>query len=316
VSEVFVGIDVSKDYFDVCVLPSKEARRFRATQVADATVWISTLCPILVVMEATGGYERALWRALSENKISVAVVNPKRPRDFARAMGRLAKTDRIDAEVLALFGSRTDVRATPPPTVDDEELEVLLSRHRQLTEMLTAEQNRLKQCPSAAVRARIENHIDWLRRERHEVDSDLDKKLEQHKEKSELLRLLDEVPGVGPLTCAALLIDLPELGRLNRREIAALVGVAPIAHDSGKRSGHRAIAGGRSSVRSALYMAALSAARWNPTLRDFYKRLVDRGKPKKVALTACMRKLLTILNAMVKNSTTWQPLRLSQDSCC
>ena len=315
-AEVFVGIDVSKDYFDVCVLPSKEARRFRATQVAEVTMWISDLHPTLVVMEATGGYERALWRSLAESKIAVAVVNPKRPRDFARAMGRLAKTDRIDAEVLALFGSRTDVRATPPPTVDDEELEVLLGRHRQLTEMLTAEQNRLKQCPSETVRARIERHIEWLRRERDEVDGDLDRKLEQHREKSELLRLLDDVPGVGPLTCAALLIDLPELGRLNRREIAALVGVAPMAHDSGKRSGQRAIAGGRPSVRSALYMAALSAARWNPPIRAFYKRLVDAGKPKKLALTACMRKLLTILNAMAKHGTAWQPLMPSQHSCC
>jgi transposase len=225
VAEMFVGIDVSKDYFDVCVLPGKEARRFRATHVAEAATWVSALNPVIVVMEATGGYERALWRILSERKLAVAIINPKRARDFARAIGKLAKTDRIDAEVLALLGSRTDVRATPPPTVDDEELEVLLARHRQLTEMLTAEQNRLKQCPSASVRTRIEHHIEWLRRERDEVDGDLDKKLEQHKDKSELLRLLDEVPGVGPLTCAALLIDLPELGRLNRREIAALVGV-------------------------------------------------------------------------------------------
>lgn len=315
-AEVFVGIDVSKDFFDVCVLPSKETRHFRSTQIAEAVVWLRELHPILVVMEATGGYERALWRSLAEGKLAVAVVNPKRPRDFARAIGRLAKTDRIDAEVLALFGSRTDVRATPPPTVDDEELEILLGRHRQITEMLTAEQNRLKQCPSAAVRARIEKHIDWLRRERADVDGDLDNKLEQHKEKSETLRLLDEVPGVGPLTCAALLIDLPELGRLNRREIAALVGVAPMARDSGKRAGQRGISGGRPSVRSALYMAALSAARWNPPLRAFYQRLVAAGKPKKVALTACMRKLLTILNAMVRHQTVWQPALPSQHSCC
>jgi len=316
VANVFVGIDVSKDYFDVCVLPSKESRRFRATHVAEASAWICAQNPILIVMEATGGYERVLWRTLSERKLAVAVVNPKRTRDFAKAIGRLAKTDKIDAEVLALFGSRTDVRSTPPPTVDDEELEVLLGRHRQLTEMLTAEQNRLKQCPSEAVRARIDKHIAWLRSERGEVDGDLDKKLKQHTDKSDLLQLLDDVPGVGPLTCAALLIDLPELGRLNRREIAALVGVAPIAQDSGKRAGHRSIAGGRPAVRAALYMAALSASRWNPTIRDFYKRLVERGKPKKIALTACMRKLLTILNAMLRSRTEWQPLMLAKDSCC
>jgi transposase len=173
--------------------------------------------------------------------------------------------------------------------------------------MLTAEQNRLKQCPSSAIRERIETHIEWLRHERDDVDGDLDSKLEQNKEKSEVLRLLDAVPGVGPLTCAALLIDLPELGRLNRRQIAALVGIAPMAQDSGKRAGRRVIAGGRGSVRAALYMAVLVGTRWNPVVRAHYRRLVERGKPKKVALTACMRKLLTILNAMVRDRVGWQP---------
>ena len=305
--ETFVGVDISKSHFDVCIMPRREVRRFSMDEVEEAVAWLEARAPRLVVMEATGGYERSLWRALCERGVGVAVINPKRARDFAKAIGRLAKTDRIDAEVLALFGSRIDVAVTPPPAIDDEELELLLARHRQLIEMLTAEKNRLKQCSSPTIRQRIEAHLGWLRRELDDVDGDLDRKLEQHKEKSEVLRLLDAVPGVGPLTCAALLIDLPELGTLNRRQIAALVGVAPMAQDSGKRAGRRVIAGGRAPVRAALYMAVLVGTRWNPVVRAYYLRLIDRGKPKKVALTACMRKLLTMLNAMVRTRTPWSP---------
>lgn len=261
--------------------------------------------PALVVLEATGGFENAAVAALATGELAVVVANPRQIRDFGRATGQLAKTDRIDAEILALFAER--VRPEPRPLPDEaaQALDALLTRRRQLLEMLTAEKNRLGFARSA-VRKSIREHIRWLERQLQGVDRDLDRTVQHSplwRAKEDLLR---SVPGIGPVVSRTLLGELPELGTLSHKKIAALVGVAPLARDSGTLRGKRIVWGGRAPVRSALYMGALVASRHNPVIRAFYLRLRSAGKPRKVALTACMRKLLVILNAMARDNRPWR----------
>jgi transposase len=308
VQDVVVGIDVAKVGLDVVVRPSGEARQLAnaAAEIAELVGWLQALSPQLIVVEATGGYEAPLVAELGIARLPVAVVNPRQVRDFARATGRLAKTDRLDAQVLAHFGQA--VRPTPRPLPDEEAqaLAALLERRRQVVAMRTAEENRLGAARVAAVRTRIQAHLAWLDTDLQEIDDDLRRRLRA----SPLWRAQDEqlqsVPGIGPIVSLTLLADLPELGRLAHGQIAALVGVAPLNRDSGTLRGRRAVWGGRRAVRTALYMGTLRATRCNPPIRAFYERLLAAGKAKKVALVACMHKLLTILNAMVKHQTSWQ----------
>ena len=302
-----IGIDVSKNCLDVHVMPDGRYERFKAQEVEKLADWIQGLGPVLVVMEASGGFERAAWLALAARDVSVAVVNAKRVRDFAKATGKLAKTDKIDAAVLADFGVRFSPAPTRPPSDEHRELEALLLRYRQLIEMSTAEKNRLGMSATGWVKRQIRSHLRVLEAQRQRVASELLGKLATSSDLREKAERLRTVPGVGPMTAASLLVDLPELGRLNRGEIAALAGVAPMAHDSGTHRGIRRITAGRASVRCALYMSALVASRFNPVIRAFYARLLARGKPKKLALTACMRRLLVQLNAMARDGTTWKP---------
>ena len=305
-----VGIDVAKAELVVAVRPGGDRWTVPndAAGVARLRARLQELAPTLVVLEATGGYERAAVAALAAAQMPVVVANPRQVRDFARATGQLAKTDRIDAETLALFAER--VRPTPRPLADEASaaLDALLTRRRQLVGMRGAERNRLEHAPPAVARG-IRTHIRWLERQLSVADRDLDDMIHQSpvwRAKEDLLR---SVPGVGPIVSRTLLGELPELGQLNRRRIAALAGVAPFACDSGTLRGRRVVWGGRASVRAALYMSALVATRWNPVIRAFYQRLLAAGKPKKVALVACMRKLLTILNVMLRTNTPWAPMK-------
>ncbi len=314
---VFVGLDVAKATLEVAVRPSGEHWHLPNDEpsVRDLVERLRPLAPSLVVCEATGGFERAAIGALAAAGFPVVVANPRQVRDFARATGQLAKTDRLDAATLALFAER--VRPTPRPLPDAaaQLLDALLTRRRQLLEMLTAEKNRLGFAPRP-VQPGIRGPIRWLTRQLDDVTGDLAAMIEQ----SPIWRvkddLLQSVPGVGPIVSYTLLGELPELGRLGHKQIATLVGVAPLARDSGTLRGKRLVWGGRASVRTALYLAALCGRRWNPVLRAFYDRLRTAGKPPKVALIACARKLLIILNAMVRDNTRWATPALSaQDSC-
>ncbi len=305
---VVVGIDVAKAALDVAVRPSGEERHLAndAAGIAEAVAWLQTVGARVIVVEATGGYEAALVAELGVAALPVAVVNPRQVRDFARATGRLAKTDRLDAQVLAHFGEA--VRPTPRPLPDEEAqaLAALVERRRQVVAMRTAEANRLGATRVAQVRARIQAHLAWLETDLREVDEDLRKRLRASPLWREQDDLLQSVPGIGPITSLTVLADLPELGRLSHAQIAALVGVAPLNRDSGTLRGRRGVWGGRRAVRTALYMGTLRATRCNPAVQSFYARLLAAGKPKKVALVACMHKLLTILNAMLKHQTPWQ----------
>lgn len=303
-----VGIDVSKAALDVAVLPSGEVAQFAndPNGVEELSKKLKAVAADLVVMEATGGYETAVATALVGAGLRVAVVNPRQVRDFAKATGRLAKTDRIDAQVIAAFGQAIEPEIVRLPDEDARELEALLVRRRQLVAMRVQEVNRLG-LMQGAMRKNIKAHIDWLQKQIDRLDIDLTAGLRSSpawRAKDELLR---SFKGVGPNTSSTLLIDLPELGQLDRRLIAALVGLAPFNRDSGVMRGRRSIYGGRSHVRTMLYMAATTAIRCNPVIRPFYERLRSRGKPHKVAMVACMRKMLTILNAMVRQSTPWTP---------
>ena len=307
-SGCYVGIDVAKDSLDVAVVPSREEWRVvhDGAGLAAVVERVRGLAPTGVVLEATGGWEAPLAGMLAAAGVPVAVVNPRQVRDFARATGQLAKTDAIDARILALFAERVRPEARPLPDQAAQALGALVTRRRQLLEMLTAEKNRLCPAPKALSKS-IQQHIDWLNQSLAAVDRDLEDTLRQSplwREKDDLLR---SVPGVGPVLSITLLAELPELGSLNHKEIAALVGVAPLNRDSGTLRGRRTIWGGRAPVRAVLYMGALVATRHNPVIRAFYQRLLARGKAKKVALVACMRKLLTILNAMLKHQTPWLP---------
>ena len=307
---MFVGIDVAKAELVVSVLPGAE--RFTVENdeagVRALVQRIAASRPQLIVLEATGGYELLAVAALAAAALPVVVVNPRQVRDFAKATGQLAKTDRIDADILARFADvvRAEVRLIPDAAA--HELDALLTRRRQLLEMLQAERNRVGQVFGTGkkqVRKSLKAHITFLERELRSTDTDLGEMVRQSpvwRERDELLR---SVPGVGPVLSRTLLADLPELGRLSRRAIAKLVGVAPLSRDSGTMRGRRFVQGGRAAVRGVLYMAALVATRRNTVIREFYLRLVEAGKPNKLALVACMRKLLTILNTMVRTNTTW-----------
>jgi transposase len=306
---IFVGIDVSKAWLDVAVHPSgdRESIASDPSSIAELLERLRAIEPALIVLEATGGFERQVVRALVSAELPVIVANPRQVRDFAKATGQLAKTDRIDAGVLARFGEAVRPAVRPLPDEMTLELRALIARRRQITEMLTAENNRLPRS-AKAVRKRIEAHIRWLQAELERVDTELDKTIRQSPIWREREDLLKSVPGIGPVISRTIVAELPELGTLNRRKIAALVGVAPLNWDSGTLRGHRGVWGGRSTVRAVLYMAALVASRYNPVIRQFYRRLRAAGKAPKVALVACMRKLLTILNAMLKHRIPWSPV--------
>ena len=308
-SSIFIGIDVSKARLDIAMRPSGESE-----SVANDKAGIEALVkrlgeiqPALIVLEATGGMERQVSGALGSAGLPVVVVNPRQVRDFAKATGQLAKTDSIDALVLARFAEAVRPVVRPLPDEVTLELRALTSRRRQITEMIVAERNRIANA-SKAVRKRIDAHIRWLEAELERADKDLDQSIRQSPIWRENEDLLRSVPSIGPVVSRTLLAELPELGKLNRKQIAALVGIAPLNRDSGTFRGRRGIWGGRATVRAALYMAALVASRRNSVIRAFYKRLRDAGKAPKVALVACMRKLLTILNAMIKHKTRWSEI--------
>jgi transposase len=306
-----IGIDVAKDELVVAARPTGERWSVGNDEanVRELATRLGTMMPTLVVLEATGGYELLCVAALAAAGLPVVVVNPRQVRDFARATGQLAKTDRIDADILALFAERVQPELRPLADAATQELETLLARRRQLLEMLQAEKNRLGQVfgrGHRAVRKSLKSHITFLERQLHSTETDLGALIRSTPAWRERDDLLQTVPGIGTIVSSTLVAELPELGRLSRRAIAKLVGVAPLSRDSGTFRGQRFIQGGRAPVRTALYMAALVGARRNPTLRAFYLRLVAAGKPKKVALVACMRKLLTILNTMVRTRTPWQ----------
>lgn len=305
-SEFFVGIDVSKDHLDVAVRPSGEAWREAHDQAGIIRLLdrLQSLGPSLIVLEATGGMEIPLVASLLAADLPVAVTNPRRVRDFARATGKLAKTDALDASMLALFAEVMHPTPRPLPDPETQRLAALLTRRRQLIEMLVAEKNRLGSAPNY-LRPDIQKHIDWLQQALDESDRDVRGLIHSSSLWRDRDHILRSTPGIGPVTSTTLLADLPELGTLNRREIAALVGVAPFNRDTGRFRGKRVIYGGRAHVRATLYMAALVASRHNPIIRDFYARLLAAGKPKKLALTACMRRLLTILNAMLNHGVPW-----------
>ena len=303
-----VGIDVSKSVLDVSLYPSGKTWQVeysppRITALAEE---LADLGPAVVVVEATGGLEMLLTAALGVAGLPVAVVNPRQVRDFARATGTLAKTDKLDAQVLAQFGAMVRPQIRPLPDAARQELRALVTRRQQLLEMITAEKNRLRRT-TPGIRHRIEVNLRWLREQLKQLDRDLGDFLKSSPLWQEEARVLRSVPGVGPIVTATLIARLPELGSLNCKQVAALVGVAPFNRDSGTFRGKRKVWGGRGALRTALYMATLVATRHNPVLRAFYQRLCDAGKPKKVALIACMRQLLVILNSMIKHHRTWSP---------
>jgi len=310
--QVFVGIDVSKAWLDVAVSSQGRCCRFANDQVGwdELVAWLGEPAGCLVVMEATGGYQIAVAAALATAGFDVVVANPRQVREHARSRGQLAKTDTLDAMMIADFAQRNQPVVRPLPDEQTRLLQALMARRRQLVEMLTMEKNRLQQAPTALVR-QLTDHITWLQKQLADLDNDLGDQIrgsDLWREKDELLR---SVPGVGDVTARTLLAELPELGAVTGKQIAALAGLAPLNRDSGKRQGHRTIWGGRATVRSALYMAIVSAIRCNPVIRLHYRQLRERGKTTKVAMVACMRKLLVILNTMLKEHQAWQP-RLAQ----
>src|SRR5256885_2672717 len=303
---VVVGVDVAKDRLDVSVRPSGEVWSEANDETGITTLGgrLRPLRPVLIVCEATGGFERAAIAALAAAGFPVVVANPGRVGDFAGAPGQLAKPAQLDAALLALFAER--VRPTPRPLPDAaaQLLDAVLTRRRQLLEMLVAEKNRLGFAPRPLHRG-IQAHVRWLERQLDDVTKELAGLIEASPVWRAKDNLLQSVPGVGPIVSSTLLGELPELGTLSHKQIAALVGVAPLARDSGTLRGKRLVWGGRASVRTALFMAAMCGRRWNPTLKVFYERLKAAGKPTKVALIACARKLLTILNAMMRDQSRW-----------
>ncbi len=304
----YVGIDISKDRLDVGLLGDEGMWQIENSPsgIADLVQQMQAIGPELIVVEATGGYHRAVTEALFLAGLCVAVVNPARVRQFACACGLLAKTDRLDAFVLAEFGKKMQPRRYEGKNEAEKQLSALLVRRRQLEEMLKAEQNRLRTI-SSSLQSSVERIIAVLKQEKKQLDEQIQQLLKEQKAWQEQTEILRSAPGVGMVTTATLLADLPELGKLDRKQIAALVGVAPLNHDSGKKRGYRKTKGGRTDVRSVLYMSTLVATRYNPLIQPQYQQMLKRGKEKKVALTACMRKFLTILNAMMRDG---QPFRV------
>lgn len=302
----YVGIDVSKATLDVAVHDVDVSREFNNNNkdVDRLVSELKALQPALVVLEATGGYEMPVACALAAADIPVAVVNPRQVRDFAKSTGKLAKTDAVDAAVLAHFGHAVKPQIRPLPAPDAQELKDLWTRRRQLMQMMTAEKNRLHIAPTPIAKL-IKDTIAHLQKQLQQVDEDIDRRIRSSPVWREKDQLLQSVSGVGAVTSRVLVIGLPELGRLNRKQIAALVGVAPLNRDSGSFKGRRCVWGGRAHVRAALYMATIAAIRHNPVIAQYYRRLKDAGKPSKLAITACCRKLLTILNAIVRDRKPW-----------
>jgi transposase len=306
-SQIFIGIDVSKHFLDVAQWP--EDRTFQVAQeeaaIAVLVGTLRALNPSRIVLEATGGLEAPVTAALAAAGLPVAVVNPRQARDFAKATGQLAKTDTIDARLLARLGQSLAPRLTALKDEETRQLEALLARRRQIVEMLTMEKNRLHSA-AKPVRRDIAAHIAWLAKRLNDIDGELKTAIAGCEALRAKDRIIQSAPGAGRVLATTLIANLPELGALNRREISALVGVAPLNCDSGTMQGARRVWGGRAAVRTVLYMATLSAIRFNPDIRAFHARLVASGKKPKVAITACMRKFLTILNAMVRSNTPWQ----------
>lgn len=310
-NEKWIGVDVSKAELEIGLYPEKESWsvEYDAHGIERLIGKLEALKPRMIILEASGGFETALVAALMQAQLPVVVVNARHVRDFAKAKGILAKTDKIDALVLAQFGAVIQPTLRDLPTTEDRELKALIARRRQLVDMISQEKNRLTNATDY-LQAEIREHIDWLKRRLQDLNKSMDKKIRSSsawKEKEDLLRT---APGAGPVLSRTLISELPELGRLNSKQIAALVGVAPFNCDSGSFKGKRIIWGGRAQVRAVLYMGTLAAIRLNPTIKQFYQRLIGAGKRPKVALTACMHKFLIILNAMIKHQTPWQPLVL------
>lgn len=305
--KLYVGIDVAKAGLDLAVHPSGKRWSFSNDDrgIKDAVACLRGLSPALVVLEATGDLELPLTAALVVAELPVVVVNPRQIRDFAKATGKLSKTDALDAQVMAHFAATIRPQLRPIPDAQTQELSDILTRRRQIVEMIVAERNRLLTA-RGVVSEGIQAHIAWLEQELSNINRDMGGKIRKSSVWREKEVLLRSVPGVGPVVSATLLAELPELGALNRRQIAALVGVAPLNRDSGNFRGKRSVWGGRAKIRAVLYMSTLVATRHNAVIRAFYQRLCAAGKEKKVALTACMRKLLTILNAMIKHRTPWR----------
>ena len=305
----FVGIDVAKQTLDIHARPQAEAwtLTYDLAQLPALVKRLQGLAPERIIVEATGGLETLLVSHLAAANLPVCVINPRQARDFAKAIGQLAKTDRMDAAVLAHFGEALKPALRPLPSQQAQEFEALLQRRRQLIEMLVAEKNRLLQCQHLrSVASDVRQHIAFLEKRLGRCDRELREAVEQSPVWRAKDDLLKSVPGIGEVTSLTLLASLPELGELNHKQIAGLVGVAPQTRQSGRWRGQARCGGGRGQVRAVLYMATLSATRYNPVIRSFYKRLVGAGKPKKVALVACMRKLLVLLNAMVKHQCGWR----------
>jgi transposase len=306
-SGIYIGIDVSKDKLDLAMQGEEQVWQVDNTRdgIASLVEQIQKVYPELIVVEATGGYQRSVVEALFWAGLAVAVVNPARVRQFARACGLLAKTDKLDAQVLAVFGQRVQPRRYESKSEAGKQLSAMLVRRRQLEEMLKAEQNRLRTI-SVSLKGSVERIIACLKEEKKTLDEQIQELMNEQEAWQEQTEILGSTPGVGPVTTATLLAELPELGKLDRKKIAALVGLAPMNYDSGKKRGYRKTKGGRGDVRSVLYMSTLVATRYNPVIQAHYQQLLKRGKEKKVALTACMRKFLTILNAMLRDR---QPFR-------
>jgi transposase len=314
-AKVNLGIDVSKRTLDVCILRLDAPHESESFMVANDQEGVQEILSRLAkmgasvelaVMEATGRYERLAATMLAANGLCVAIVNPRQARDFAKAIGQLAKTDKIDAFVLARFARAVEPRPSVIPSERAVALQDILARRRQLIEMLGSENNRLKMASDKALAKRIQAHVMWLEKEIEHIDSDLDRAIEENAAFKENEALLRSVPGVGRVLSRTLLAELPELGTITHKRLCALVGVAPFNRDSGQRRGKREAWGGRAPVRAALYMGALVATRHNPQIKEFYERLLKAGKPKKVALVACMRKLLSILNALMRDGAIWR----------
>lgn len=308
--KIFIGIDIAKDTIDISVLPSGDKWSVGTTsaELSKTVDRLVALNPTNIVMEATGGYETRLAALLVTTGLPVAVVNPRQVRDFGRALGILAKTDAIDAHLIALFAEKVQPECRPISTDDERALKELLIRRRQLVDMRTAELNRQQQTNSQQVYNSITQLIDFINHELDTIEHEIDKRIKASPVWRAKEKLLQSVPGIGKVTASMLIITLPELGQLNRRQIASLVGLAPMNRDSGTFRGRRMITGGRASIRSGLYMPILSAVRYNPKIKQFYDRLIDAGKLEKVALTASMRKLLTMLNAIIRENQPWRSI--------
>ena len=305
--KVFIGVDISQDSLDMVAYPTGQIWQYKNSKggITKAIAKLGGLGLKLIVMEATGGLEKPLCEALFQAGLPAAIVNPRRIRDFGRSMGILAKTDKLDAKVMAYFAAKIEPAPRPVQDEASQKLENLLTRRSQISDMIIAEKHRLTHGSDKIVRKHIQGHVNWLESELKDLEKELKDSIQQNHKFAEKVKLYKSMPGVGDNLSYNLVANLGELGHLNQREIAALVGVAPLNRDSGKHRGRRMIWGGRATVRKALYMPALSAIRCNPVIRDLYQRLIAKGKLKKVALVACMHKMLTILNSMVKNNTPW-----------